>query len=68
MSRDDEPEIKYDPWVYVIPRIIVSFSLIPEIFLLGHWLKRFKNAENYTALILFFMSWCYLNAFDVLIY
>jgi hypothetical protein len=44
---------------------VVGFTLIPLIYLLGHFLKGLRNAEIYTVLILYVSCWLFYNAYQV---
>lgn len=56
---------EYDKNVYCLSRFVVGFSVIPLVYLLGHFLKRLKNAEIYTVLILYIYCWLSYNAYNV---
>lgn len=56
---------QYNKTVYICSRLVAGVSLIPLMYLMGHFLKRTKNAEMYTVLVLFLFSWLLYNAFIV---
>lgn len=55
----------YDKNVYCLSRFVIGFSVIPMVYLLGHMLKRLKNAEIYTVLILYIVCWLIYNVYHV---
>ena len=59
--QDDQ----YNKIVYVCSRVIVGLSVIPLVYIMGHFLKGLKNAEMYTVLILYFTCWLFYNGFIV---
>ena len=52
--------------MYVITRLVVGFSIIPIVYLLGFLFRRLKNATGYTILILYLLCWLLYNSFIVL--
>lgn len=55
----------YNKGVYMLSRVVIGFSLIPFVYLMGHFLKGFKKAETYTVLILYFLCWLLYNGYTV---
>ncbi len=53
---EDFREISLFNQFYIVPRVVISFTLVPQIFLLAYFLKNSNNAEHYTTFFIYIFS------------